>query len=214
MALDRRTPLTGGKPLARKTRLSPGAAKLAPGKPLARTRPTIDPERARQRADAARERAREREAERRHAPADPRKALDAARPRKAPAATGPTHGQRVQVAQRDAGRCVRCGRPGTNVHHRRPRGMGGRADRAEANRPSLLLTVCGSGTDGCHGWIESNRAEALAAGLLLPTNGDADPRTVPVRSRLSPTGWWALTDYADRVAVPGPPSGDVTRWDA
>lgn len=63
--------------------------------------------------------------------------------------------------------CERCGRAsGTNVHHRRPRGLGGSKDLA-TNLPSNLLLLCGSGTTGCHGWIESQRTEAKANGWLL-----------------------------------------------
>ena len=53
-----------------------------------------------------------------------------------------------------------------SVHHRRPRGMGG-SRQDDTSSPSNLLAVCGSGTTGCHGWIESNRAHAIDAGWLL-----------------------------------------------
>ncbi|MGW5645040.1 hypothetical protein ACWEV3_40865 [Saccharopolyspora sp. NPDC003752] len=63
--------------------------------------------------------------------------------------------------------CERCGTAlGTNVHHRRPRGAGGSKDPA-TNLPSNLLLLCGSGTTGCHGWIESHRAIAYEHGWLL-----------------------------------------------
>lgn len=63
--------------------------------------------------------------------------------------------------------CERCGcNLGENIHHRRPRGMGGSKVPA-TNLPSNLLWLCGSGTTGCHGWIESHRAEAKANGWLL-----------------------------------------------
>lgn len=67
--------------------------------------------------------------------------------------------------------CERCGvhapRGQGNLHHRRPRGMGGTRN-PELNQPANLLWLCGSGTTGCHGDIESNRAAALAAGWLVP----------------------------------------------
>lgn len=45
--------------------------------------------------------------------------------------------------------------------------------------PANLLDVCGSGnTSGCHGYVESNRVQAVACGWLLPAGGD--PLSVPV----------------------------------
>lgn len=55
--------------------------------------------------------------------------------------------------------------------------MGGSKDPA-INSPSNLLFLCGSGTEGCHGWVESNRAEAYADGLLVYRNDD--PSEIPV----------------------------------
>ena len=72
------------------------------------------------------------------------------------------------VDARAAGRCQRCGRParGGSRHHRKPRGMGGK-NRADQSRPSNVVTLCGSGTTGCHGYIEQNRAEGYQTGWLL-----------------------------------------------
>lgn len=64
-----------------------------------------------------------------------------------------------------------------SIHHRLPRRMGG-TKRPEVNQPSALIVVCGSGTTGCHGWIEARRAEAYDMGLLLRA-GD-NPAQVPV----------------------------------
>lgn len=86
---------------------------------------------------------------------------------------------RKDVDARDGGICRRCGAAGGQIsrHHRKPRGMGG-ANRADAGRLSNIVTVCGSGTTGCHGWIESNRNEARLDGWLVPTW--QDPADVPV----------------------------------
>ncbi|MFI0469270.1 HNH endonuclease [Saccharopolyspora sp. 5N102] len=63
--------------------------------------------------------------------------------------------------------CERCGVAlGANIHHRRPRGAGGSKDPA-TNTPSNLLLLCGSGTTGCHGWVESYRIIAYRHGWLL-----------------------------------------------
>lgn len=93
--------------------------------------------------------------------------------------TGPDFWTRQCVQARFGGRCVRCGREGAIVHHRKPRGMGGSSDPL-INHPSNLLWVCGTGTTGCHGWIESHRPEARAAGWLVPFA--VDPAKIPVRT--------------------------------
>lgn len=88
---------------------------------------------------------------------------------------------RAVVDTRAGGLCERCGaRLGWNFsrHHRRPRGMGGTSVEVT---PAGLLVLCGSGTTGCHGWIESHRAEARVHGWLLgPID---DPEEVPVDYR-------------------------------
>lgn len=86
------------------------------------------------------------------------------------------------VARATVGGVVRCELCGTwaaltwSIHHRQPRGMGG--SRAESNTPDRLLLCCGSGNSGCHGRIESNRAEAYANGWLV--RRPFDPVDVPV----------------------------------
>ena len=101
---------------------------------------------------------------------------------------------RTLIASREGGRCVRCGttvlwwpeddprRPSIvcaySIHHRRPRGMGGASDPA-ADHPSNGLLLCGTGTTGCHGWVEAHRAAAHADGYLVPQGHD--PRSTPVR---------------------------------
>lgn len=70
-----------------------------------------------------------------------------------------------------------------SVHHRRPRRMGGTTDPA-VNTPANLAILCGSGTTGCHGEIESRRTDAYADGWLL--HAGQDPVDVPVRLRGGP----------------------------
>jgi len=82
---------------------------------------------------------------------------------------------------RAGGFCERCGvwvvgRLGS-VHHRRPRGMGGGRGLDTVEN---LVVLCGSGTTGCHGWVESFRAEAIADGWLVPRRSAAGPEDVPV----------------------------------
>lgn len=97
---------------------------------------------------------------------------------------------REAVLERDNHACTRCGvavrRPYYSLHHRRPRGMGGsRLLHTMAN----LVTLCGSGVDGCHGAIERDRPGSRATGWLVP-NGAA-PEGWPV---LRGGSWWQPGD--------------------
>jgi hypothetical protein len=73
-------------------------------------------------------------------------------------------------------RCEICGVSCINgeIHHRRPRGMGGSKD-----------PVCGSPANGillhtaCHRKVESNREQALERGWLVRQS--VNPETVPFR---------------------------------
>lgn len=87
------------------------------------------------------------------------------------------------VKARSGGRCERCGTADSyrwSFHHRIPRGMGGSRD-PRLNEPSNIVLLCGSGTEGCHGWIESHRTEAYSDGLLLYRNDDATESEVTLR---------------------------------
>ena len=57
--------------------------------------------------------------------------------------------------------CVGCGRPVDEVHHVRPRGMGGTSN-PDIGVPWNGLGLCRS----CHAWAESHRATARALGWL------------------------------------------------
>jgi hypothetical protein len=85
-----------------------------------------------------------------------------------------------RVHERAGRRCERCGTGDAlrwSLHHRKPRGMGGTKNPA-INSPANLILLCGSGTEGCHGWVESHRAASLNDGLLVHRNDD--PSEVPV----------------------------------
>jgi hypothetical protein len=96
--------------------------------------------------------------------------------------TGPHRDVVEAVLERDQHSCVVCAENlhGTrgrdwSIHHRRPRGMGG-THWAGSNGLANLMLVCGSGTTGCHGVIESHRAGAIEGGWLVLSS--TDPATV------------------------------------
>ena len=90
------------------------------------------------------------------------------------ASTGPSADTRALVTARAGGICEVCGEKPTrdySIHHRRPRGMGGTRSPA-VNSPANLMYVCGSGTTGCHGLIESDRKWAASLGYLVRSGQD------------------------------------------
>ncbi len=64
-----------------------------------------------------------------------------------------------------------------SAHHRRPRQMGG-TNWPGINLPSNILIVCGSGTTGCHGVVESHRTRSVAGGWLVLSCTDPAEVTV------------------------------------
>ncbi|GLU91318.1 HNH endonuclease [Agromyces sp. NBRC 114283] len=85
---------------------------------------------------------------------------------------------------RDSDTCQRCRRAqGTNRDHRKNRSQGGHTVA------SNLQLLCGTGTTGCHGWVTSHPADAVADGWAVP--GWADWREWPAR-RWVPGPWGAL----------------------
>lgn len=87
------------------------------------------------------------------------------------------------VKARAQNRCERCGTADAyrwSLHHRKPRGMGGTKNPL-INSPANLLLLCGSGTEGCHGWVESHREESYESGLLVHRNDDPDEIPVTLR---------------------------------
>lgn len=116
------------------------------------------------------------------------------------AVSGPTATTRRACKARDRGRCVRCGAPAESLQHRTPRGMGGTRDET-INDLSNLLSVCGDGTRGCHGWMESYRTTARITGYLVRRG--VDPQTAPV---LTVDGWQLFGNDGRRIAT-APPEG-------
>lgn len=83
---------------------------------------------------------------------------------------------REVVKERSEGFCERCCRSGyLTMHHRKKRGQGGPWS------PENIVAVCGSGTTGCHGWIEHNPDNAAVEGFhVRPWQ---DPSEVPLLRR-------------------------------
>lgn len=105
---------------------------------------------------------------------------------------------REAVLDRDGFRCVSCGGHltgpyGYSLHHRCPKGMGG-TKRPESNSPANLLTLCGSGVTGCHGFVESNRELAYDWGYLV--HRIDNPADVPVLTR---NGWVLFDDAGGKT---------------
>lgn len=128
-----------------------------------------------------------------------------------PASTA-AHVRRVHavVDARDEGRCRRCGRlvgEWWSRQHRIPKGAGG---SALVDRPSNLVTLCGSATspEGCHHWAEDRRQDAEILGYLLPKlNPDIDPATEAIFIH---SDGWVLLDDGGGVTQCGQPRREVT----
>lgn len=98
-------------------------------------------------------------------------------------------GNRRTVLARSAGLCERCARWLANIpadiHHRRPRGMGG-TSKPEIHQPANLLALCRD----CHRWVEENRALALEQGWLISQHDTREPYEIPIYAH----GSWYLVN--------------------
>ena len=88
--------------------------------------------------------------------------------------TGPDRATVEALFERSHERCERCGSRGEQIHHRRPRGMGG-TRREDTNSLAAIVHLCAN----CHAYIESNREWAHEHGWLV--RQWADPAFQPVR---------------------------------
>jgi hypothetical protein len=109
---------------------------------------------------------------------------------------------KAAVRQRDLHACARCGVniAGRNhsIHHRVRRSQGGK------NVPECLITLCGDGVRGCHGWVHQNPTEARAMGYLLL--GTDDPAQVSVMYASEYAPWPRLWLTRDGKRVTADPS--------
>lgn len=95
------------------------------------------------------------------------------------------------IHHRAKGRCEKCGipLPGglAQIHHRRPRGMGG-TKRKESGTAANGIYVHLK----CHMDIESNRQQALDNGWLVPQT--SQPTDIPIKLW---NGWHILNDAGE-----------------
>lgn len=111
--------------------------------------------------------------------------------------TNPKGRDRKLVIERDRMTCQLCGAPGTNIHHRMGRGMGG-SRGSWVNAPGGLIVLCGSGTTGCHGWVTEHPAEAAECGWVVHRNRGARPTDVQVWLPLE-DAWFYFEDNGART---------------
>lgn len=89
--------------------------------------------------------------------------------------TGPLKKTVEVVLWRAEYRCERCGeRPYEQIHHRKPRGMGGSRNDPGINLPSNLICLCRV----CHEWVERNRETSYEHGWLV--RREHSPSATPV----------------------------------
>jgi hypothetical protein len=93
-------------------------------------------------------------------------------------------------------KCLDAPIAGVSVHHRRPRMMGGSRNEL-LHQPANLILLCGSGTTGCHGWVESNRDKAREQGYLIQKVESAEQ--VPFRDNSGI--WWNIYNSGDKVQL-------------
>lgn len=101
------------------------------------------------------------------------------------------------VWERESGRCIRCDEQGEQVHHRRPRGIGGASRSTVVHNLSNLMLVCSP----CHTWLESARSSAERSGWIV-RHGVARPADVPLMHAM--LGWVLLDDDGNVTPVGGP----------
>lgn len=81
---------------------------------------------------------------------------------------------RKAALARDEERCRRCLRSATDVHHRKPKGIGGTSDEERAFGLANLVSLCRE----CHNRVHANPEESYREGWLV--HSWQDPGDIPV----------------------------------
>lgn len=123
------------------------------------------------------------------------------------------------IIARDQGECVRCGRHvahltrgwAWSIHHRRPRGAGG-TRLAWVDQAANGIILCGSGTTGCHGWVEKNRRASIDTGFLISALGLSTAEDIAIHHRL--LGFVYLDNEGGWCPVEEGPTPDSMGWAA
>ncbi|NMM99400.1 HNH endonuclease [Bifidobacterium olomucense] len=121
--------------------------------------------------------------------------------------SGPTPETRRQVLGRDGWKCAICGRnidsywSGYSIHHRLKRSQG--HGYKGLHQAGNLLPLCGSGSDGCHGWVH-DQAGQIAYQLGYLVHSWQSPTQTPV---YYPRHGWQQLDDDGRRTPTQPPEG-------
>ena len=83
---------------------------------------------------------------------------------------------RKEALLRDEGKCLRCRKPAADVHHRRPKKMGGTKNEYTAFGMANLVSLCRK----CHNDIHAHPEQAYRTGYLV--HSWDDPAHIPITS--------------------------------
>lgn len=101
---------------------------------------------------------------------------------------------RQVVAARSGGRCEICrSSESLTFSHRKPTSLGG------LWAPSNGIRACGSGTTGCHGWVEHHPDYAEQAGWRVPSWADPEQTPLWLNPVLAWAGWVLLDHWGGYV---------------
>lgn len=119
--------------------------------------------------------------------------------RKRSGSTDPSPAMKAAVRKRDDFACARCGINvlGRNhsIHHRVRRSQGGR------NTMENLVTLCGDGVAGCHGWVHGNVAAARTGGWILLGSDNPALEGVTYAGEIDPQPVLWLTRDGKRITA-------------
>lgn len=143
-----------------------------------------------------------------------RKTKAGAHSTKRSAPRGPSRSTRAAVYARDSWQCALAHvpdlgpcLPSLSLQHRVPRGSGG-STVAWIDQAENLVTLCGDGVLGHHGWVEKHREDAQVLGLLVTHRRTSeDTYRAVLDTPVYVRGYWFVPDGTGwRAALP--PTGD------